>query len=1039
METLRFLKTNLVLERYRVYLERTAEKILELRPTSIISLARKGPRLLQLMKEMGISLPSVPHWSDHALDLLTSDDIGTRPIIFDDVVILGTSLHSLQKKIREHFKTDSHIVAVIADSENFRKEFVENIHPIVFLDEPNTQSFSSELIRTIPLLGLPYDLDHPIYSFGKDAAQALLDELFDICTHAHKECLSAQYADEIDVLTLHFDFPVNSNIEITRELLGNPDLFKIKIMRSRIRPDIRFVPICCFPPIHKRRILDIWKYFNLPDIGSNHLAMYRILCFVGAESYAEACSQRLNNSSLLIREAQLTLGTLGAGIIEQVKTTLYNFNQSQIQNLCGVSDHPLENDIDSSRFCESFPSSMDLIPKCQEDAGCFERITDFWRNVFHKIELPFRIRVKEFLDAGESIDKVLELKEAKRLMSGFPARQIFKILELDDNLDRSLAFDLAVDAGIQVPMYFETKDYVARVYHHGESEWEGYRFCSLIAKVFDVKKKVFPTIAKIKTEKYLHTLYELTSGSCKQEMFQPVQHFLERPYSAQIFGRIKVDSDWRAHGVTLGVADKLRGRLRCGEDRFGSFRPAVYWLFRKGVFREVDGGYALNEKATEKFHCKQNMIGKEYRPVAKLFEYLEKMIPSHVETTSEGGKQLVWSHDDIIRLLSSCPNTRIYLRSIAEDAILMSDDWNEFGGSDDLFVASNICRESSGEIFKKMVVHFSREKILSVLQKHAEMTGTDDDFELLILPLFVEKEGSIEPLLISKIEDRCQIIFICVESVALDKAGTNGRKRRALIEWLIKEKSFQIPDDIDGRIALARRTCYEVKDMFPILINSLMRNAVFSSNELYVFSDMRDSSQESEKEAADNAKENLIDELNQIVIAETSSRFRYHVNNDLNDEKNVFADSGDLVTKALQKITRIYSSHGKYARIGIVTNRDTLESATMHRNLPSSSTNFALAKKLGHFLQESDESVDGITYKNLDKRHVGQKHGIIVISKGSEQFVKLEEIFPGHKCFHSVSEFYSSTHEGWVRVNNHDIDIAGSNSPRLNFTLFLYR
>ena len=86
METLKRLRSGLALERYRVYLERTGEKLRELRPTSIISLARKGPRLLQFMREIGISLPSVPHWSDQALDLLAPPDVGSAPVVFDDVV-----------------------------------------------------------------------------------------------------------------------------------------------------------------------------------------------------------------------------------------------------------------------------------------------------------------------------------------------------------------------------------------------------------------------------------------------------------------------------------------------------------------------------------------------------------------------------------------------------------------------------------------------------------------------------------------------------------------------------------------------------------------------------------------------------------------------------------------------------------------------------------------------------------------------------------------------------------------------------------------
>ena len=67
--------------RYSVELREAAAKLFALEPTSIIALSRKGPRLLQLMKTMGILVPRVEIFADQALDFVSREDVGENPVI----------------------------------------------------------------------------------------------------------------------------------------------------------------------------------------------------------------------------------------------------------------------------------------------------------------------------------------------------------------------------------------------------------------------------------------------------------------------------------------------------------------------------------------------------------------------------------------------------------------------------------------------------------------------------------------------------------------------------------------------------------------------------------------------------------------------------------------------------------------------------------------------------------------------------------------------------------------------------------------------
>jgi len=663
------------------------------------------------------------------------------------------------------------------------------------------------------------------------------------------------------------------------------------------------------------------------------------------------------------------------------------------------------------------------------DAGetsTFERICAFWGSAYEQVESKFRQELQAAIAAGKPVGEVLESTNAKRLQGGLTAGSIFRRVQAESLLDRSLAMDLAVDSGVQVPLYAENSSIVGRVYHHGESVWDGFRLAALVARVFDAKKAQLQPINVIHTEKWFVILYELAVHRMAA-MFSPVVHFLKNPEIMPLsMDSLRVDIEYRQHGRTLEVSSMHEGLQRDGTERWSESTPVTYWLQRgMNVFVRTPQGLVLSDKALSRFQAKVAVPPDVFRPVSKLFDFLARHLPNEVRL--DDGQ--VFDRDEILRLLSSCPTRRQYLRSIAEDSVLVAQRMPK-EGIDQKFWLSDESRGPCGEIYQKWRAFFFKDKVFAALRKHFEDTGFEDDFDLLIAPLFDDQDATKARGEL-KIEHRALTLFLCVESVALQEKPAPESNKQKAITWL-QENGFALPLDRAGRLALAERVSREILHMFPALVRELGRTTETEPfDELFVFSDMRDSSAPSEKERAEEAKKVLISGLRRI--AEQDPEF--HFNDDLDDEKHIYAKSPSVGKHSISEILQVYSSHDKYARIGVVSSRDTLEKAKKPCALPSSPTNYILAKKIAHHLQKSDDA----KFQSLDKRHAGQRHGILAVSKAARELIGIEAIIPGRKQFSSVEEFISSQDEGWVHVVDGSTPIGAANSPELHFSVCLYR
>jgi hypothetical protein len=1023
--------SNFGLRRYEAILKQAADRLHELKPTSIIALARKGPRLLQMMQQMGIAFPAVSMYADHALDFLDPADIGERPVIFDDVTILGSSLFRLKRRLKTQFGLDAKVVAAAADTDNFQALLVPNLWSASWRNETATQEFSSELIRAIPLMGVPYDIDHPVFSFPRKEGLELLAQLAQKATSVHREDLTLQYRNDYQVLVLHFDFPQSKSLLRLTQVLGVPDICKIKVLDSRFQDEIRFVLVTCFPPLLKTHVEAQWaKFFPEGNLRSP-LSKYRVLCFTAAQVIASAIDSRFSENRLLWAEAQLVLGRVGTALSRKLLLKICGDKENSAQAV-SVLDLPTAEELAELGKC--FEVAAEACKPELEGLNTYERLCSFWRNAFTNVELRFRSELSDSISKGFGVESIMDSESSKRLQSGVSSLRLRSAVESEANVEWSLAMDLAVDSGVQVPIYTETDTIVARAYHHGESVWDGMRLAALVAQVFDYKKQILQNVQRIRFEKWMVLLYDLATGQ-EGAMFAPVLHYLRNPLMEALSpSAIQVGDGYRQHGRTLEIAVTLQGLTADGEPRRSAGGPSVYWFEKQArvLASNPDGETIHLAPDAAKRSLYQSAIPRDvYTPVGMLFEFLAAKLPNQITLPAPDDNQ-VFDLDDILRLLSSCVTQRKYLRAIAEDAILVTQSRLKQAEGDQFWLSSG-CRGPCGEIYQKWRVKFFSVKLLKALEEYCAANGLDDRFNLFVSPL-ESQDGETEPRGGRKIEHRCLTLFLCVESYAIANRRETSENKQKAIDWL-RNHAYLIPDDPKGQTVMAEKVCEEIRSMFPALVKGLHALEDEAEDEFFVFSDMKDSSAPGEEKWAESAKEDF-------VVALRSLRGKYptmHFNEDLNDEKDLCLPGRQAATETLSCLVRTYSAREKYGRIGMVSSLDTREKAKKPSGLPSSPTNYILAKFIASHLGKSDGKVGEINLRDLDKRRSGQHHGVFACCRTASELLDFSTVFGSGKKFDTLVDFLKSEDEGWVHVLDDSIEVGRPHSPKLEFSVFLYR
>jgi len=607
-------------------------------------------------------------------------------------------------------------------------------------------------------------------------------------------------------------------------------------MESTVVPGLSCVSIVCFPILENDYLNHLWDELNLPSGINNNLDKYRLLCFAGALAFGQEVSSHLNLNNLITSEAISNMGNKGFESVQDVLRTIDDVADDLIEKV--ASERKLHLDVSSfgKAFINTAKDWENEYVGVEKDDSYFS----FWRSIFSKVEKPYREALDDAISMKMPIDKFLETNLAKRLEGGFTGDWLLNNVHSDNPILASLELDLSVDSGLTVPTFSEASDLVGRVYHHGENIWNGDRFSALICKAMIEAGWEENPVDKIGFEKFLVVLYRL-GLSPNAPAFSRVTHYLTNPKIEELSMKtVHIKPGIRLHGHTLEVASPRRGLGVSGDREWLSSVPGVYWLERKaGVLKpakKTGKNLILNPKARSEFLIEQSVPDEVAHPVAALLELIFENLPKKLKV-----KKSIIDRDDIVRLLSSCITKEHYLRSIAEDAILLAQERSE--KKNRKFWYSLEARGASGEILKKWQVYFLKTPLFDELKKYLISNKLKNDWRYIIHPLSKLPEKKLRENMSNMIEKRCLHLFMCVESIASKLTGAPlSELTQAAIHYLVK-KGYKLSDSLNEMEKCADELCKEILDMFPSLIKNYIEDEVSDEKiQLFIFSDMRDSS-----------------------------------------------------------------------------------------------------------------------------------------------------------------------------------------------------
>lgn len=154
-----YLDSNIDLDEWRAL----ADKIQAYSPDMVFLLARRMPRLWQLLRSAGIFAFDVKFASDFAIDHLAHMIKGKRIAVLDDAVRVGVAMHSALERIRAHAPQEVRCYALAANrlesvpqrrvEVTYRRELGRSLY----------QRLSARTARALWLLPRPYECEFPVF------------------------------------------------------------------------------------------------------------------------------------------------------------------------------------------------------------------------------------------------------------------------------------------------------------------------------------------------------------------------------------------------------------------------------------------------------------------------------------------------------------------------------------------------------------------------------------------------------------------------------------------------------------------------------------------------------------------------------------------------------------------------------------------------------------------------------------------------------------------------------------------------------------
>jgi hypothetical protein len=162
---------------HRDALESYAAALIDLNPSVLISISRKGPRLIDLINSVG-DLPYIDvstRVSEKALPFMAREELEHGDLVVtDDTLIYGSTFRWVTRPLETWGPAPKGLV--LAKSTGALEELYSSVDAPLRLSPDEINAFVNSEIRAFAGLTSPYDVDHPILHFGVDDPERFLVE-----------------------------------------------------------------------------------------------------------------------------------------------------------------------------------------------------------------------------------------------------------------------------------------------------------------------------------------------------------------------------------------------------------------------------------------------------------------------------------------------------------------------------------------------------------------------------------------------------------------------------------------------------------------------------------------------------------------------------------------------------------------------------------------------------------------------------------------------------------------------------------------------
>lgn len=587
-------------EKYEALFARLYKKIASNHPSRILFIARKGPRLVDFFEDIVNPHKCPPVIiSDRAIPFLDFESIKGEDVpVVDDIVIYGSTVKTVYDKLDEvGVVPKAYCLVYDVDKAKFR-----DVKAGKFLSHEHVVGFCHDIADAFSLLGIPYDIDHPIF-FLHDVSMQQIGAL-------------RSAVNTLDITTsLQRNFGILNLVSYSEPVLKLDELFNsencefyISLYKTRVYYSIRKSRLCIVPIVLFQ--------LSVKDIHNS------IFSFDYLNEITQKALKILEKNKLPSNEIEEAIYRLTFYIVEYICGLLFLGNIQNIFNKDLDSMYTIRKRDVNLLFGESFGKFLVEMLESKKKSmisallssgkGRLAFRTEEIKNKKLYTELFESIDYKDLIDillwnndvnCVWNICRLMQRKDVlsrdpeniirDRLRFGFTFDDFLRIiLNKYPNLSSgklSIIFDYFIDKGALVPLFLKyPTGYYVRVFRFGESinnvaeKKRAYFMKNALNFLFGMTK--LKSVSQFDLEKlfsYLHDLFKSMKIPLSKEgrtsyetleIMKGYDEFGARVYSPAFFRMEEKSSnrELHPHGTKPLIQEALQNQLlmKTPEGRF---------------------------------------------------------------------------------------------------------------------------------------------------------------------------------------------------------------------------------------------------------------------------------------------------------------------------------------------------------------------------------------------------------------------------------------------------------------------------------------